>query len=468
MNWAEEEMCEANLGDERLNNRLKNLLTVLSQSPTQSIPTACGGWAETKAAYCFFANRKVSADKILTPHFTASIERIKQHPVVLLLQDTTSLNFTGQSQREDIGPINHEKHLGILLHPTIAVTPDRLCLGVMDTHHWARKQLHHRFPGEKSKVNHKIPLADKESYRWLRGYQKAQEIATQVPQVKIISVADREGDLYDVYYEEKLNQTHHITARWLIRAKTNRKLVDENNALQQEKLIETVKKSQPIGYMEFELPSRKKQQKRIVKQVIYVSTVRLSLPDRKRKKKCYPSVETQVVIASELNAPPGQTPLEWILLTDIEINNKKQAQDIVKWYLCRWQIEVYFRVLKSGCRIEKLQLETKDRFDACLAMYMIIAWRILYLTFITRLCPSLPCNHLFTQEEWHMIYIMVYRKKPSKKPPPLSLIMNIMAQFGGYLNRKGDISPGPTAIWIGLQRVKDFIMAKQALIEANY
>ena len=166
MEWAAEEMGSADLGDERLNKRLVILLNTLGNQTQLSIPAACRGWSETKAAYRFFDNKQVNAEKLLAPHRAASVERIKQHKTVLLVQDTTTLNFSGQSQRKDIGPLNHEKHRGILLHPLLAVTPERLCLGVIDTYHWAREDLHHwKNREEKNRENHKIPLKDKESYK---------------------------------------------------------------------------------------------------------------------------------------------------------------------------------------------------------------------------------------------------------------------------------------------------------------
>ncbi len=129
-------------------------------------------------------------------------------------------------------------------------------------------------------------------------------------------------------------------------------------------------------------PARNKSECGRVKQATYVKKVRLSPPDRKRRSTHYSIIETNVVIATELNPPQHQLPLEWILLTNVPIDNAINAYEVVQWYLYRWQIEIYFRILKSGCKIEKLQLETKIRFDACLTLYIIIAWRILYLTML--------------------------------------------------------------------------------------
>ena len=429
MEWAATEMQSVNLGDERLNKRLISLLDTLCNQPQDSIPVACGGWAETKAAYRFFDNQNVSAEKILSPHRRATIERIKQQETVLLIQDTTTLNFSGQQNRIDIGPLNHEKHRGILLHPTIAVTPERLCLGVIDTYHWARKDLHHwENMGEKNKENHKIPLSEKESYKWIMGYRKANEIANLASNTKIVTVADREGDLYDLYHEAYTNQQTKNTY-WLIRAMANRRLLDVNDNLNPLKLIETLKNTKPIGMIEFELPTRHESESRLVKQAIYVDKVRLSPPDRKRKKTSYKIVETNVVIAIEIDAPSHRKPLEWILLTNVPINNA---------------------------------------VDACLTLYMIIAWRILYLTMLSREYPNTNCDIVFTEEEWKIAYLMRYRKKPPKKPINLSMMIILIAQFGGYLNRKNDGPPGPTSIWIGLQKLRCFIKAKNIYDEIKW
>lgn len=461
MSWAVKEMQTVDLGDKRLNNRLISLLHTLSNHAPESIPVACGGWAETKAAYRFFDNPKVNSEKILAPHRQAVLERIKQEKTVLLIQDTTTLNFSEQTQRTDIGPLNHDKHRGILLHPTIAVTPERLCLGVVDTYHWSRDALNHwKDRKEKNRENHYVAFEDKESYKWIIGYRRAQEIASAAEATRIVTVCDREGDLYELYHEA-YTSSQSSAAYWLVRASNNRRLLDAEDNLQELKVIETVKNTQPIGLLEFELPGRNSSQRRRVKQAIHVAKVRLSPPDRKRKKTNYEIVEVNVVIATEIDPLPDQRPVEWILLTNVPLDSEVSAYDIVKWYLCRWQIEVYFRILKSGCRVEKLQLETGDRFDACLTLYMIIAWRILYLTHIARECPELPCHYVFSEEEWKVAYMMTYHKDPPDKAINLAEMLNLIARFGGYLNRKRDPQPGPTVLWIGLQKLSAFIQAKQ-------
>ncbi|WP_165474820.1 IS4 family transposase [Legionella nagasakiensis] len=260
MSWAAEEMKTINLGDKRLNRRLLSLFDKLGNSPNLSIPAACGGWHETKAAYRFFDNERVTTENILVPHIESTLARMKQHSVVLLLQDTTTLNFTGQKEREDIGPINHEKHLGLLLHPILVVTPERLCLGVLDTYHWAREKVRHRSARKKSRDNHKIPLEEKESYRWLKAYQKANEVAMKVPETLVVTVADREADIYDLYHEAQhaYSSQENTAAYWLIRSSSNRKLLNSNGRPDTEKLIEKTKSTSPLCQITFEMPAKEK------------------------------------------------------------------------------------------------------------------------------------------------------------------------------------------------------------------
>ena len=140
----------------------------------------------------------------------------------------------------------------------------------------------------------------------------------------------------------------------------------------------------------------------------------------------------------------------------------EQAIEVLQWYLCRWQIEIFFKVLKSGCKIEELQLEHITRLEPALAFYMMVAWRVLYLTMLGRSCPELPCDVVFGQEEWKAVYIVCEKQAPPEEPPTLDFMIRMVARFGGFLNRKHDGFPGPKTIWIGIQRCRDFALAIEA------
>ena len=195
--WGVEELKGIDLGDERLNRRATQLLGELRAKPSQSIPTACGGWAETQAAYRFFDNNKVSVEKILHPHQTATQQRIDQHSVVILLHDTTELDYTGHLNTEGIGPLANGPCRGMLLHVTLAVTPERQALGVLHAKFWARDEE----DPNKTKRRKQEPIENKESYRWVESYRLAAQCATQTPQTRIVSVSDRVGDIYEIFVE---------------------------------------------------------------------------------------------------------------------------------------------------------------------------------------------------------------------------------------------------------------------------
>lgn len=392
MDWAAEEFSSVKLGDERLSNRLVKLAGHFIQQPEKSIPAKCRSWPETKAAYRFFDNEKVTASAISQSHMEASLARMQSHPIILFLQDTTVLNYTGQTLRKNAGPTIRNNTKGMFLHPTIAVTPERLCLGVVHYEQWFRTELADKTAAERSRTNHSRAPEDKESYRWVRSYQQTNAYAGKLPNSTIINIADREGDLFELYRE----------AQQTLAA------------------------------------------------------------GRQRRKAGYPPIKTTVVIASEVNVPAGVKPVEWILLTSMPVVSLATARTIIDWYQCRWQIEIYFKILKSGCKVEKLQITDDERFNPCLALYMIIAWRILYITLLGRECPEVSCEIVFDRMEWQTAYIVLKKQKPPPAPPQLNEMIKMIASLGGFLNRKSDGSPGPTVLWRGLASMRDHVQAREA------
>ena len=197
--WVDTELEALTLADTRLENRSNKLLHQLSCNPQDSIPTACGGAAETKAAYRLFSHSEVKPEQILESHKSATLKRMSKHEVVLIPQDTTVLNFTSQPMRTDTGPTVSENSLGIYCHTSIAVTPNKVCLGVLSVTQWKRDKLQRVSRKERSKRDRSLPIEEKESYRWLEHCAEVDKYAQQLPGTQIISVADREGDIYELY-----------------------------------------------------------------------------------------------------------------------------------------------------------------------------------------------------------------------------------------------------------------------------
>jgi Transposase DNA-binding/Transposase Tn5 dimerisation domain len=459
MDWVTSEYESIQLGDKRLNARAKRLLRQLGDTPRESIPASCKSWAEIKAAYRFFDHESVTAKTLLKPHRRATLNRIKPHPVVLLVQDTTTLNYSGQKERKDLGPLQQDNVRGLFLHPTLAMTPNQECLGVVAYEQWSRKKLAHQTPQERSRQNRQRPLKEKESYRWLRGYKQATRLASHMPETQFVYIADREGDLYAIY-EEAQKAFAKSSADWVIRAHYDRKLLVETSVSKPSTLKEHVRESVALGRINFRVASTNKRKKRNVTQEIFAKEVVLSAPKGHVVRAGKP-VKITVIIAREVNPPVGEEALEWVLLTSVSVVNLESAMTIIQWYLCRWQIEIYFKILKSGCNIEKLQLTTKDHFDPCLALYLIIAWRILFLTMQGRTSPNLRCDCQFETVEWETVFIMVHKKKPPKIPPTLREMIKMIAQLGGFIGRKSDGEPGASVLWKGIRSMHEHIKARE-------
>lgn len=456
--WAYKEFGTISLGDKRLNRRAQKILSDLSSQPENSIPTACSGWAETKAAYRFFENSRVTSDAILSPHREATLTRIKQHSRVFVIQDTTELNYPNQKQKEGVGPSKNDNNKTLFLHPSLIVTPTGVSLGVYDDYQWHREELY-RHRGTKQQNNnarlHRKHISEKESYRWVCGYDIATDIAKLCPDTHVVMMADRESDIFDVY--DQAEKTKGTKADWLIRVNKNRVLLGQAGKRENKKMCEYIEGLPACEVIEFELPKRNGSSGRKVKQELKAGRVTLHPPTGRRGRLRLSPVEVTVLLAKEVNPPEGEEPINWWLMTNFLIKKDAKASDLISWYLCRWQIEVFFRILKSGCQVENLQLTTAKRTRSCLAIYLIIAWRVLFLTSIAKINPDKSCNGVLEYEEWATAYIMINKRRPPKKAPSLGLSITLLAKMGGYLGRKNDSPPGPKAIWKGITKLYEIL-----------
>jgi hypothetical protein len=196
--------------------------------------------------------------------------------------------------------------------------------------------------------------------------------------------------------------------------------------------------------------------------VVDFRAARVTLRGPARAGRKLPDLEVNVVLASERDPPPGVEPIEWILLTDLPIAAVEDVLRIIDYYMCRWQIEVYFRVLKSGCKVEESQLETAARFEPYLALCLIVAWRVMHVMMLGRGCLELPCDVAFDADEWQAVYAAVKKQPPPAEPPSMKTIIGLIASLGGWLGRPCDGEPGPKAVWVGMQRMTDLALGWRA------
>ena len=453
-------MCEGisvelegiSLGDKRLNQRSKIMIETLAADPQASINAACDGWAETQAAYRFFENSNVTPDRILKPHIQATKQRIKNHAVVLVVQDTTELDFTDHPPK-DLRCLNTSQRFGCYDHTHLAITPDKLSLGVLG------QQQYDRDPDSLGKTQQRrsLPIEQKESLRWLTGYRMACELSVECPDTTIVSVSDSEADIYDIFVE---SQQHATPAAFLIRGKEDRCTPERDLASGPNvyrKVREEVSASQVRTTRTIELPQTPKRQARQAKLEIRALSVTVKPPHARRH---LPPVKYNVVLVEEVNGPGDGTDVSWLLLTTLPIGTTEEILRVIDYYVARWVIEEYFRTLKTGCRVEDIQLEKVSRLKNCLALYKIIAWRVMQVTYLNRTNPSVSCASVFSDSEWKSVWSVTQstRKVPSK-PPTLGAFFCLLAQLGGYNNRKQERPPGPQTIWVGIRRMTDFALA---------
>jgi hypothetical protein len=454
--WIEHELRTLHLGDRRLDARGRRLLQRLFADPQASLNAACHGWAETQAAYRFFANDHVQPERILEPHQQATRERLGQHPVVLLVQDTTELDYTAHPPT-GAGPLTAEHRRGFLDHSHIAFTPDGLCLGVLGVELWARAD---EGFGDGKRRQHD-PIETKESYRWLQGYRLACRAAAQAPQTRVISVADCEGDLYEVFVEADRARPP-ARADYVIRVGKDRRLTEpdpEAGPATYRKLRQELDTAPVVTTRSLALPRTPKRAPRTAALEVRAARVRLKAPYRKHAR--LPDLEVRVVLVREVGAPADVEPIEWLLVTSLPIDTPAAVLAVVDYYTGRWPVEVYTRVYKSGCRVERLQLETAERLRPCLMLYKIVAWRVLYVTRLGRECPALPCDVVFPPEEWKPVWRVTQAAPLPEQAPPLGDFVRMVGALGGHNGRRGDGPPGAEALWRGLRRLTDFALAWQ-------
>lgn len=468
--WAIEEMRSAELDDKRLNARLVAVLSALGERPTASIPAALGGFNEIRAAYRLFDNENTTFDRILAPHAEATLKRIAQQSIVLLTQDTTELDFTRpQNQVSGAGSLDGSARCGAFLHPLHAFTTDGTPLGTCAATIWTRDEPAEETRADKERRRKAKPIEEKESLRWIDGLREARTVAEQVPGVKCICIGDSEADIYELFLEPR----GEAPVEWLVRACQDRAVQkDPENAAETARHIREAAGKEPVlftnqisvrGRPQTKVSCEKRarrqpRESRKAEVEVRAATVTLRGPARPGGK--LPDVTVNVVLVREMNPPPGDVPVEWLLITTLPIETVEQVREIIQYYAVRFAIEVFFHVLKSGCRVEKRRFEHIDRMFPCVAVYLIVAWRTLMVCRLGQNCPDLDCTAIFDPSEWKSVWMAVTGKQPPDQPPKLATILPMIAQLGGYVNypnRKDP--PGPQTVWLGLQRMYDLALA---------
>jgi hypothetical protein len=415
------------LGDERLERRLLSLARDFYARPQTRMPEACQSRSKTKSAYRFFDHPEMHIHVLLKPHCEAAQQRVAAEKAVLAVQVTTSLSYSTHPATENLGPIGSQKEgiIGMLVHSTMTFNLEGTPLGLLDVQCSRARRRHlrpkvrtqaasHRRKGE-LEMAEQFPAGGRGTAA-LPGYATRQ--------------CWRPRDLYELFHEALKD----AQSPWLlIRAAQDRRLAEG-----QQQQVSWLEQQTVAGIQEIQVPRHGKQAARVARLEVRFAQVSLQPP---KSKKSLGALTLWAVLPQEVEAPPGIAPLRWMLLTTCPVESFEAACEKLHWYTLRWGIEVFHRTLKSGCRIEERQLGAADRIQACLAIDLVVAWRIFHLAKLGREIPDVPCTVYFENAQWKALVAYITRNSvPPARPPSLREAMRMVAMIGGFSGAKATAS----------------------------
>jgi hypothetical protein len=449
--WFDREITGCSLVDRRLEKRLRSLLERLGDAMGASIPLACQDWANTKAAYRFFSNERISEAAILAGHFAATRERFTATDgPILVLQDTTEFAFQREraerigltyrvnSGKDKAGRFRMHTVCGLLMHSSLAVTTEGLPLGLAAVKFWTQ------FKGTralKKTINPtRVPIELKESVRWLENLRQSTGLFG-APE-RCIHIGDRESDIYELFCTAAELGTH-----FLVRTCVDRLAGDGDHTIADEMAETAVAGEHPV-----EVCDKKGRLETAVVQLRY-RRVHVRPPIGKQKR--YPALTLTVLYAQEREAPGDRPKIDWKLITDLPVSSNEAAVEKLRWYALRWKIETFHKIMKSGCRAEEARLRSAERLVKLIAVFCILSWRVFWMTMINRAAPNARPELGLTKIETVLLDRLMPDSGRSPGEKTLSSYLIKIARLGGYLARASDPPPGNIVIWRGLTRFTD-------------
>ena len=435
-----EEMRRAPLGDVRRNARAARILESWAEHPESSIPAASADRAQTNLTYRFLDQETTKPEALLRSHAEATLERIGGRAEVWVAQDTTTLDYTGHKATGGLGPIGSSYTRGLFLHSALALSVEGTPLGLLHQHTWARAEEEKG----KAEARRKKETREKESAKWFPPLKVCEEIS---PGVRVLLIGDREADIYDLFAHPRAG---HVDL--LVRAAQNRKLEGEEALL-----WDAVRREPVAGMLEVEVGRAGERLPRSACLEVRFRVVEVSVPRHAKGRAKKKPVQLWAVYVREVGAPEGTTALEWKLLTTRAVRSWVEAKRMVEAYAARWKVERFHYTLKSGSQVEALQLEEAERLERALVLYSIVAWRLLFLTYLAREEPKAPCTEVFSEVEWKVLHRRVHPRKPlPEETPTLREAVLWLGRLGGFMGSNSK-SPGVKTLWRGLRRLEDLL-----------
>jgi hypothetical protein len=469
--WAQREFGSVHLNDRRLTERVVKVATTMAADPAASIPKQNKSSGQRKGAYRLFDHERATLQSLCNPHWQQTRLACGQCSVVLLIQDTTWLDYTAHPQTQGLGWFGYDGKKnktignGLFLHSVLAVEPQAEGNARVIGLAWATTYARNGEPlrGDQSKRSQRRRSVDRESQRWI---ESVQEVGKSPPLSRWIHVGDRESDIYDLY--EKA-QTHNVG--FVIRLKHDRNAAaghdtpDTASSADRKgtSLTDLCRKSESIGSREIWISPKQGRAGRWASLSISAAAMTIWSPQLNRTGR---ALRCWAVRAWEANPPKDvKEPVEWMLLTSEPVHDATDALRIVDYYGCRWLIEEYHQCLKSGCKVESRQLETAERLEPLIGMLTIVAVRLLQLKNDARLTPDKPAVKCVPPELVHTLARLIKEKKPNKMT--VKRFIHEVAKRGGFMARKSDGDPGWRTLWQGWHELSlihtGYQMAKEAM-----
>jgi hypothetical protein len=450
--WVEAEFQTLDLGDKRRNRRVMQTVQTFWNRPHASIPEASASVSEMQSIYDLFSAPTTRVEAIRQAHAEAVVRRVADCEEVRILQDSSELSFNTLRSTKGLGPLSGKYSLGLMMHTALVVDPAGVAQGVLHQETWARDE-----ESGKSHDRRRRPIEEKESQKWLTTVRTCEQ---RLPEsMKAWIIGDSESDIYEL-----MAMPRRAGIELLIRATHNRRVQAAEGVTY---VWDAAAAAPPTGRMEVELKRTRARNARTAElEVRLCPDMEILRPKHKQKNTAVEAVPVSVVLVREVGeVPPGEDPVEWLLVSTKPLASHEDALTAIQAYVERWKVERYHYTLKSGCQVEKLQLEHAERIERAVALYSVVAWRLLHITYLARTSPDLPCTVALDEEEWEVLHRMT---KPGRRLPPqpttLGEAVRQIAQLGGFLGRKGDGDPGVKVLWRGLRRLGDFVLAYRTLV----
>jgi Transposase Tn5 dimerisation domain/Transposase DNA-binding len=443
--WARQEMAFAQVWDARCRRSLTTLCHHLACSPGLSFSAACGT-ASRQAAHRLFSHESTSVPGLLQGHFLQTVARADAYPLLLVAQDTTELNFTTHPKTTGLGSLGGGPNArGLLLHSALAFAPDGLPLGLLHLQFWARPP---KLRGQKHQRRERS-TSQKESRKWIDTLQAVE--AKLPPSQPVLLIQDREADVFDFLAWPRRPQTH-----LLVRATQPRRVLlpassaDEGDP--QGTLLQVASEAPVVGERTVAVPARKGQEGRQATMSVQMTPLWVLAPKGRALAQEAPAVLLWVIRAVEREPPAGEKPIGWVLLTTLPVADGEGACQRVEQYAKRWGIERFHYTLKSGCRVERLQMETAETLMKAIGLYGVVAWRLLYLTHVGRVWPEAPAREVVTEEERE---VLSARGKGEVRTAREAV--RAIAKLGGFEGYPAAGEAGVKSLWQGVRRLQAMV-----------